>query len=85
MTTPSKAAKAAAIMAFTSGVASTDKAVELYDAIANSEERFSGIFERFPGAQIWGRLGQLHDVEWWEEVMALADSIDEAIAYFKEH
>lgn len=85
MTTPSKAAKAASVLAYTSGISDTNKAVELYDAVAESEDRISSVLDKFPEAQVWDRLGDLTEVQWWDEVCMLADSIDKAIAYFKEH
>lgn len=85
MTVPSKAAKAAAILAYTSGISDTNKAVELYDAIADSEDRISSVLNKSPEVQVWDHLSNLTEVQWWDEVCMLADSIDEAIAYFKEH
>lgn len=84
MHTLSKTAKAAAIMAFTSGVADHDQAAALYDAMAQSDEPLDTLLARYPGVCRWGYLDTLDEHRWWETVEALAENIDAARKHFQE-
>lgn len=84
MSTLSKSAKAAAIMAFTSGVADHDQAAELYDALAQSAEPLDTVFNQYPDASRWCSLETLDEQIWWEAVENLACNIDDARKHFQE-
>lgn len=82
--TPSQAAKAAAVLVFTSGVPDYDTAVKVYDALGADIGSVQDTLDKFPDACRWGAVDSLNDGEWWEEVQMLASSIDKARAHFKE-
>ena len=76
MTEPSKAAKAAAILHHTWGVESYSTAVEIYDQGRDAPDLVE-LLEKYE-AGIWQELDHLTATEWWENVDALAASIDAA-------
>jgi hypothetical protein len=78
----SNAAKAAAIMVFTSGVEDYDMAVRVFDALAADVGTVMDTLDKFPGTCRWSRVDALDDGDWWEEVEMLAINIDEARAHF---
>jgi hypothetical protein len=79
---PSQAAKAAAILVFTSGVEDYDMAVKLYEHIENHNEELSETLDKFPGVCVWHEVEQLEVADWWAEIQNLACNIDSAHAHF---
>lgn len=83
MKNPSDAAKAAAILHHTWGIGSYSQALIVYEAIANTHDlNISDFLEELQAGR-WAELEDLSDDEWWENVEALALSIDAAQVYFK--
>lgn len=80
---PSNAAKAAAILVFTSGVQNYDQALELYERMANSDEPLDAIICSYPDVCRWGEVDHMTEESWWEEVEMLAHSITKAHEHFK--
>ena len=85
MTQRSKTARAAAILAFTSGVYGHDQAVEVFDKLASSDNPVDEVLASFRGDVCrWHQLENISEIDWWDEVIALATSIDKAREHFKE-
>ena len=84
MTTPSNAAKAAALMHCTSGVEDYDQALAIYTALANDDGPVYAMLDKFPGVAMWDKLDALDDGDWWSEVTQLAQNIDDARKHFGE-
>ena len=83
--TPSRAAKAAAILVFTSGIDDYDTAVKVYDEMEqNDHTTVNESLDKFPGVSRWLRTEEWDDSDWWSEVTNLADNIDKCRAHFKE-
>lgn len=81
MDQPSKAAKAAAILHHTWGVESYSTALEIYETGERHPELgLAELLERYD-AGVWNEIDHLKDCEWWENVHALALSIDAAKAW----
>jgi hypothetical protein len=79
---PSQAAKAAAILVFTSGVEDYDMAVKVYDQLEADDLPVQDTLDKFPGVCAWHEVEQLEDSSWWSEVTQLAQNIDSAHAHF---
>lgn len=82
MAKTSDAAKAASLLHHTWGIDGYDQALEVYNALGrypeiNVEEYLAAI-----NAGRWAELDMLTEYEWWENVEALALSIDAALAHF---
>lgn len=85
MSTLSKSAKAAAIMAFTRGLADHGQAAALYDAMAQSDDPLDAVLEdRYPGVCRWCDQATLDEHSWWEAVENLACNIEAARKHFQE-
>lgn len=80
----SQAAKAAAVLVFTSGVENYDMAVKVYDQLAADYLPVQDTLDKFPGVCRWSEVDNLPDDRWWEEIEMLAINIDECCAHFKE-
>ena len=85
MNTPSKAAKAAAIMALASLVKDFDQAVRIYDDLKDSDDPVDDVLERHRCMRWSAVSDDLDDASWWEEVEMLAVGIDAAREHFKEN
>ncbi len=84
MSNPSNAAKAAAILCFTSGVQGYDTALRLYDELATSDNDIDTVLDKTPGARRWHVTEGLCDADWWENVVCLALSIDASQRHFNK-
>lgn len=74
----SDAAKAASILHHTWGIDGYSQALLVYEAIANTHDlNISDFLEELEAGR-WAELDDLSDDEWWENVEALALSIDAA-------
>jgi hypothetical protein len=83
MSKTSDAAKAASILHHTWGIDGYGQALLVYEAIANTHDlNISDFLEELQAGR-WAELEDLSDDEWWENVEALALSIDAAQVYFK--
>lgn len=81
MDQPSKAAKAAAILHHTWGVENYSTALEIYEISEKHPELdLVELLERY-NAGMWHELDHLTHADWWENVHALAMSIDAARAW----
>lgn len=78
---PSKAAKAAAVLVFTSGVDGYDSAVRLYDELGSTFDPVDDVLGRH-GAVRWSPLQNFEDSDWWEEVEMLAVNITATRQHF---
>lgn len=78
MSQPSNAAKAAAMLHHTWGLGSFEQALEVYNILGTKPELDIVDFLTEINAGIWAELDQLPITEWWENVEALALSIDAA-------
>lgn len=78
MTKPSRAAKAAAILCFTSGIDDRDKAALIYDLLdeAESNKQMIAVLGEH-NAPVWDEVEHLDVRDLWENVYCLAMSIDE--------
>ncbi len=83
MSKTSDAAKAASILHHTWGIGSYSQALIVYEAIANNTDLNVSDFLTEIEAGRWAELDALSDDEWWENVEALALSIDAARDYFE--
>ena len=83
-TQPSDAAKVAAIMCFTTGVRGYDRALQVYNALHESEAPVDEVLDNFPGVARWGAVAEMRGVDWWFNVVELADSIDGATQHFAQ-
>lgn len=81
---PSKSAKAAAILVFTSGVVGYDTAAALYDEIAESVEPLDALIDKYPNVCRWSQVDHMAEDDWWEEVEMLAHTIDTTRLHFKD-
>lgn len=81
---PSKAAKAVAILAFTSGVEDYDMAVKVYDQLEADDLPVQETLDKFDGVCVWHEVEQLTDSSWWSEVTSLAQNFDIARQHFGE-
>lgn len=79
---PSKAAKVAAVMAFTSNVSSYEEALEIYDWLVNSKEE--SLEEAFPAIYWWYPLSvsDADTDDWAIIVKDVAENFDRAVKYF---
>lgn len=77
MTTYSNAAKALAVLTFTAGVNTDEKAVELFDLITQAEEShtISALFDEHDFC-VWGPVENMDLLEWSEEIETLAMNYD---------
>jgi hypothetical protein len=75
---PSDAAKAASLMHHTWGIEGYDQALEVYNTLADNSELNVADYLEALGAGRWGELDDLTEYEWWENVEALALSIEAA-------
>ena len=75
---PSDAAKAASLMHHTWGIEGYAQALEVYNTLANNSELNVADYLGALGAGRWGELDDLTEYEWWENVEALALSIEAA-------
>jgi hypothetical protein len=75
---PSDAAKAASLMHHTFGIEGYAQALEVYNTLANNPELNVEEYLAELGAGRWGELDNLTEYEWWENVDALALSIEAA-------
>lgn len=82
MSSPTKAAKAAAILVFTSGVEDHAAALEIYDALQNHGGPVSDVLDRYANVCRWSVVDEMTDEDWREEIVMLAKSIDSARATF---
>lgn len=81
---PSRSAKAAAVLVFTSGVEDFDMAVSIYDEIFDSsEDELDTVLDKHRAFR-WSPVEHLSPADWWDEVMMLATSIDASRDHFKE-
>lgn len=79
---PSKAAKVAAVMAFTSNVSSYEEALEIYDWLVNSKEE--SLEEAFPEICWWYPAPDTDDTGDWANIITdLASTFDSAVRHFK--
>lgn len=87
MSKTSDAAKAASILHHTWGIDSYAQALLVYNELATRPELDIVQFLEELNAGIWCALTDagLSEVEWWENVEALALSIDAARDYFQSH
>lgn len=69
------AAKAASMLHHTWGIDSYSKALEVYNIIGADPNLDVVEYLDSIGAGIWGELENLSELEWWEQVEALALSI----------
>lgn len=81
------AGKAAAILAFTSGVEDFKQAVTLYDLLNAQQDSLADcldkINDQFPGVTRWSRVEALNVNDWWEEVRTLALNFKSANSFFQ--
>ena len=72
------AAKAAALLCFTSSVESREKAVEIYNQLdlADTDDQMIQILDQH-GAAVWAAVGHMDMETWWANVYSLAVSIEE--------
>jgi hypothetical protein len=77
MTTYSNAAKALAVLTFTAGVTTDEKAIELFDLImqAETDEQFEALFEKHDFC-VWDPVEELGLLDWAEEITTLAINFD---------
>lgn len=75
------AAKAASMLHHTWGLDSYSKALEAYNTIGANPDLDVVEYLDSLGAGIWGELENLSELEWWEQVEALALSIVAAQAW----
>lgn len=75
------ASKAASILHHTWGIDGYAKALEVYNTIGTNPDLIVVDYLESIGAGIWGELEQLSELEWWEQVEALALSIVAAQAW----
>ena len=75
---PSDAAKAASLLHHTWGIEGYAQALEVYNTLANNSELNVADYLGALGAGRWGELDDLTEYEWWENVEALALSIEAA-------
>ena len=81
-TTPSKAARAAAVMAFTSNVTSYEEALAVYDWLVSSER--GSLEEAFPEICWWYPAPDTDDTGDWANIITdLASTFDSAVRHFK--
>lgn len=83
MSKTSDAAKAASILHHTWGIQSYSQALIVYNELAARPELNATDFLTEIEAGRWAELDALSDDEWWENVEALALSIDAARDYFE--
>ena len=69
------AAKAASMLHHTWGIDSYTKSLEVYNTIGADPNLDVAEYLDSIGAGIWGELENLSELEWWEQVEALALSI----------
>lgn len=81
---PSDAAKAAAIMCFTSGIKDYNQALQVYNALHESEAPVDEVLDNFPGVVRWSAVDHMFGADWWFNVVELADSIDGATQHFAQ-
>lgn len=79
---PTNAAKAASVLHHTWGVDGYEQAVLIYDQLAAHPDIYVDEFLEELEAGRWAELDALSDAEWWENVEALALSIDAARLHF---
>lgn len=75
---PSDAAKAASLLHHTWGIKDYAQALEVYNTLADNSELNVADYLGALGAGRWGELDGLTEYEWWENVEALALSIQAA-------
>lgn len=80
MDTPSDAAKAASIAHHTWGVEDYATAVTIYNTLASSNIGVDEFLEQL-GCGRWEMVERISQERWWEEVEALALSIDAATVW----
>lgn len=79
---PTNAAKATSVLHHTWGIQGYGQALIVYEAIANTHDlNISDFLEELEAGR-WAELDALSDDEWWENVEALALSIDAARLHF---
>lgn len=78
MTSPSNAAKAAAILCFTSGIEDRKKAVLIYDLLdgAATHDQMIEVLDK-NNAPVWCEVEHMDIRAWWANVYCLAMSIDQ--------
>jgi hypothetical protein len=81
MTTPSNAAKAAALLYHTSGVPDAKTAVQIYDELDACSEYYQMrlVLDKH-NTPVYSVLENMSMGEWWEDLRCLALSIDECRA-----
>ncbi len=79
----SDAAKAASILHHTWGIGSYAQALLVYNTLADNPDIIVADFLEELQAGRWAELDDLTEIEWWENVEALALSIDAAQVYFE--
>ena len=77
---PSKAAKVAAVMAFTSNVASYETALDIYEWM--EDNKGENLEDAFPCACRWGPLNAAV-ADWANLVEELAQNFDNAVKHFQ--
>jgi hypothetical protein len=80
----SKAAKAAAILVFTSGVQDYEQAALIYNAIDYSEDPPDDVLENYPGVRRWHEVEHMGGDDWWDNVVMHAKCITAAHKHFEE-
>lgn len=75
MTTPSNAAKAAAVLCFTWGVPDALSALQIYERL-DSGETFESVFHDDANCGVWAQVENLGPEGVWDNVVSLAESID---------
>ena len=77
MTTPSNAAKAAALLNYTSGCNTAKQAVEIFDALllCTTDEEMDEVLTKHETPR-WEQVDHMDWDEWWDQIWMLAKSID---------
>ena len=83
MNQPTNAAKAAAVLVFTSGVPDYDTALALYDALEAGGLSADAVLDKFPGVCRWENVEQMAHEDWWDEIEMLAHNIDSCRTHFE--
>jgi hypothetical protein len=83
MTTYSNAAKALAVLTFTAGVNTDEKAIELFDLItqAETDEQFEALFEEHDFS-VWDPVEGMTFADWFAEIDNLAMNFDRLATKF---
>lgn len=77
----SKAAKAAAVLLHVAMEPSYEKAVRLFDALANSSGSIDDMLDGFEVLR-WGAFTEWSDADYWEHIETTAIIIDQAKKHF---